>query len=453
MARLPQRELFGWSEIDASSDLDRLLLVLSVLPDEEFMQHLERQRGRGRNDYPVRPMWNALLAGIVYGHKSSASLLAELRRNRELLDVCGFNAWRGGIAAPTDDAFGRFLALVVRHFSWIERMVDLVVGELGKELPDLGTRLAADSKGLHSHGRSVKDASKQASRDGRRDLDADIGVKTYAGLHDDGTAWEKITKWFGYKVHLIVDSKYELPLAFRVTKASAPDCPQLVPMVEDLAKRHPSIAGRTKELAADKAYDSGTLNQALWEEHRIKPIIPARTLWREDKTKAVRGDRPDRFLYDEQGHVFCECPKIGTRTEMAFAGFEKNRGTLKYRCPAAAYGMTCHGRADCEALANVGEFGRTLRIPLSDDWRVFTPLARHCHAWEKAYDHRTSVERVNSRIDLLLGFERHFIRGLAKMQARVGLGLLVLLSMALGRIRANQADLMRSMTAPVRKAA
>jgi hypothetical protein len=53
----------------------------------------------------------------------------------------------------------------------------------------------------------------------------------------------------------------------------------------------------------------------------------------------------------------------------------------------------------------------------------------------------------------VLGFELHFIRGEAKMEARVSLALTVLLAMALGRIRAGQADLMRSLTAPVRKAA
>ena len=67
------------------------------------------------------------------------------------------------------------------------------------------------------------------------------------------------------------------------------------------------------------------------------------------------------------------------------------------------------------------------------------------------YDHRTAVERVNSRIDRVFGFEDHFIRGKAKMEMRVSLALAVLLAMAIGHIRANQADLMRSLTKSVRK--
>jgi hypothetical protein len=98
-----------WDVVEAASEHDRLRLVFSVLPDELFMQFLEKRRGHGRNDYPIRPMWNALIAGVVYRHPSAASLLSELRRNRELLQVCGFAPMLGSDAAPSEDAFGRFL--------------------------------------------------------------------------------------------------------------------------------------------------------------------------------------------------------------------------------------------------------------------------------------------------------------------------------------------------------
>jgi hypothetical protein len=29
--------------------------------------------------------------------------------------------------------------------------------------------------------------------------DADFGKKTYTGIREDGTAWQKVVKWFGYK--------------------------------------------------------------------------------------------------------------------------------------------------------------------------------------------------------------------------------------------------------------
>jgi hypothetical protein len=141
------------------------------------------------------------------------------------------------------------------------------------------------------------------------------------------------------------------------------------------------------------------------------------------------------------------------KRDLFFCGFERERGTLKYRCPAAAYDLNCKGRTLCEAMEDVGSFGRTVRVPLDLDRRIFTPVAHPTAKWKRAYARRTAVERVNSRIDLVLGFERHHIRGLDKMRCRISFALVIMLAMALGRIRKNQADLMRSMTAPVKRVA
>ena len=77
MATIPQRELFSWKEIEKLGDLERLRLVLEYLPDEGLMQRLEEERGQGRDDYPVRAVWNSILAGVVYEHKSIESLRRE----------------------------------------------------------------------------------------------------------------------------------------------------------------------------------------------------------------------------------------------------------------------------------------------------------------------------------------------------------------------------------------
>ncbi len=83
-----------------------------------------------------------------------------------------------------------------------------------------------------------------------------------------------------------------------------------------------------------------------------------------------------------------------------------------------------------------------LRIALDEDRRIFTPIDRASYKWKREYAHRTAVERVNSRLDVSFGFELPTIRGLKKMRLRCGL--------ALGRIRANQPDRLRSL---VQKAA
>jgi hypothetical protein len=464
MAYIAQPWLFSWREIDTASDLDRLRLVLmAVSPyDQSLMLKLETLRGKGRDDYPVRAMWNSVFAGIVYQHVSAASLLRELARNAEMRELCGFDPLLGVKAVPSDHAFGRFLETLMEQSALVIEMFHALLTALETVLPDLGTRLAVDSKAIQSFGRPVTDEEKKTGEpDRRRDVDADWGTKSYKGVHADGTAWSKITHWFGYKLHLAVDSKYELPVAFKLTKASAGDSPELLPLVNDLVENHDPIAARAEELAADRGYDSADNKATLFDAHGIKPFIDHRQMWKEEPgvPRPLFGDRVDSFLFDEMGNIYCRCPTEqhggDELRRMFFVGFEKDRGTLKYRCPAAGLGCECPGRADCERLAprGVGEFGRTLRVPLDTDRRIFTPVARHTRNWEKSYDRRTSIERVNSRLDQVLNFEHHTIRGKAKMELRVTLALVVMLAMALGRIQANQADMMRSLTAPVRRAA
>ncbi len=48
------------------------------MPDERLMQHLERNRDRKCDDYPVRAIWNSILAGAICQHPSVESLRREL---------------------------------------------------------------------------------------------------------------------------------------------------------------------------------------------------------------------------------------------------------------------------------------------------------------------------------------------------------------------------------------
>ena len=98
MAIIAQKRLFGWEEIEELGDLKRLKLVLEHLPDERLMRVLEEERGRGRDEYPVRAVWNSVLAGVVYEHVSVGSLRRELKRNGHLRQVCGFEVEKGAKA-------------------------------------------------------------------------------------------------------------------------------------------------------------------------------------------------------------------------------------------------------------------------------------------------------------------------------------------------------------------
>ena len=167
MATIAQRQLFGWKEIDELGDLERLKLVLETIPDEGLARLLETERFRGRNEYPVRAMWNSLLAGVVFQHPSIECLRRELARNGMLLELCGFDPLKGPDAVPPAWAYSRFLKVLLRHSKEVGGIFRQLVGALGEALPDFGEELALDGKKLPSFGNPVNDEEKKGTTDGR----------------------------------------------------------------------------------------------------------------------------------------------------------------------------------------------------------------------------------------------------------------------------------------------
>ena len=300
----------------------------------------------------------------------------------------------------------------------IDKMFETSVSEIIKLLPGFGKKLAIDGKAIESY---ASRPNKNKEKDGRRDLDADTGIKKYRGVREDGTKWEKVKSWFGYKLDLIVDADYELPVAFNVTKASTSEIPEGKKLIAHVGKEHPDIMERCEFFLGDRGYDDTETIEILWDDYEIKPVIDMRNLWGDKQEIRMFEDRNNIIGYDNYGCIYCYDPVKGDRHLMGFGGFEKDRGTLKYICPCKSNGIKCKGCSKCPYS------NKAIRIKLSEDRRRFTPVARSSYKWRTVYKSRTSVERVNSRIDNVYGFEKHFIRGIKKMKMRCSLALIVML--------------------------
>ena len=157
-----------------------------------------------------------------------------------------------------------------------------------------------------------------------------------------------------------------------------------------LFESEPLLAERCVRFSADRGCDQADLKAWLWSRHGIRPIIDAHEMWRNEceglraepggpMLRPLRGDWTDNVLHAGKGEASCRYPETGTVRPMAFQGLEADRDALKRRCPAAAYGLECAGRALYSQRAGVAAegFGRTLRIPLKQvDPRIFTPTLR-----------------------------------------------------------------------------
>ena len=472
---------------DLLPDLRRLGFAWESLPEDVIVDELERRRGHGRDAFPVRAMWRATVAMVVLQHESAASFPRELERNPHLLGMCGFDplGWqsppvvrlvRGADGrmrregrpsprrngAPTPSAFSRFQSSLValeRECGAVSGLVDALRKDLMDALPDYGKRLGADGKIIESHstGRKLKGKGRPS------DPDADWGRHSHRGMDRRAKReWARTRKWFGHKLHLVADATFELPASFSVERASASERKVLPRDLKALFAAEPELAGRCREFSADKGCDQAELKEWLWERRRIRPIIDVREMWRDEwagirpekdgpMLRPLNDDWTDNVFHTEKGEVFCQCPVTRTARPMAFQGLETERDALKHGCPAAAYGLECEGRALCHRRAGVpgAGFGRTLRIHLKDaDRRIFTPTPHGSPTWRRAYARRAALERINARLDDGFRFERHTIRGKDKMTMRVGLALAVMMALALGSIRAEAHDRMRSLVRP-----
>jgi hypothetical protein len=485
-----EASLFDWRDVEARSDLDRFHLARDHLPDARLLQYLEVMRGAGRDDYPVAAMWNALIAGVVFQHPSVEALLRELGRNPALLQACGFavlpiqrkpvtrlvrDAATGRLqpvreapadpqaAVPTSSSFSRFLANVIEleeTLGMVTGMIGILREQLMAALPDFGCHLGYDGKAIESHstgrvGRATGTTS---------DPDADWGKHETGGIDArTGKAWSKVKSWFGYGLHLIADTRYEIPVAMHLTPASHAEQPELRAMIKELFAETPALAQRCGDFSADRGLDSAETKALLWDDYAIRPLIDTRELWREEKqhpdydpskpiTRPLFPERVDTIVHTEKGSVHCICPHTGVQRDLAFQGFEADRNALKSRCPAAAYDLDCQGRDACHHAGGVspGDYGRIVRINLdAQDRRIFVPTPHGSPSWQRGYNRRSALERINNRIDNSFGFERHFIRGRAKMTTRVGLALAVMMAMALGHVRQGRLEQMRSLVQPI----
>lgn len=437
MGARSRQMLFSWAEVEESSELERLQRVLETIPDRKLIQALEQERDGHNDEYPLEPMWNSLIAQVVLGHKSGESLRRELRRNSSLRAICGFDLSKGEAAVPPDYVYSRLFTKLARHKALVVDIMNGVLEMAMRLLPDLGEIVAADGKAIPTHG--------------EKDRDADWGRKEKRVVSKKtGRVYTKEVKWFGFKLHLLVDAKYELPLAFLITKASVHESPMLLPLLKQLKETHPKLYERIQMLLADKGYDDGTDKKALYDEEHIIPLIDTRDLHAD--LQPLDPKQSDTIYFSGMGEVCCKvdpfhADKTKQYAPMHYEGFEEDRQSLKFRCPAQALGIECKNRETCRCapLVRDGHHGRIVRVPLERDRRLFAPIYRHSKRFKRIYRKRSSVERVNSRIDNVYGFEDHFIRGKAHMELRMTLSVIVMLATAVAWVRAGKKENVRSL--------
>ena len=406
---IPQITVFDYTEIEELGDLERFKLTLDGMDDEELMYRLENRRGHGRDDYPVRVMWNLLVAMKVFGHKTVASFRRELGRNSQLRNVCGLNDRfrRKGALVPPARVFTNYMKLLSDEPEALNKIFTKEVEELKELLPHFGENLAGDGKYLDSYSKHEKTDGCEDT-DLRGEHDAEWSVKEYNYIGNDGKTHTKKESHFGFKAHIICDVQTGLPIDYRVTKANADEKSEMISLLESIPAW---LEERGKSLALDRGYDSKKMIQTI-KGIGILPIVDIRNCWKDGElTKQYKNTD---MVYDYKGSVFF-VENDGKKYKMIYEGYDNKKKCLRY-----------------------SHKGKIYKIYISYDERVFLPIARNSMKFARLYKGRTSVERLNGRIDRDFMFEDHSIRGLKKMRMLLTLSFIVMNGMAVAKIKNGQ---------------
>ena len=411
---ITQISLFDYSEIEELGDLERLRLALEGIDDEELMLKLEKKRKNGRDDYSVRAMWNLLIAMKVFQHDSVNSFIRECNRNSQLRRACGlFDSVRRKNLVPRPRVFTGFLKNLCEFQEDVDNIFHNQVNYLYENIKDFGETLAGDGKIINSY---AKNKPKEAvtNPDLRSEIDAEYTIKKYYYTTEDGIKHEKKSTYYGFKAHIVCNVNTELPVSLLVTKANYSEKAAMKEMIEAFESHQ---IDKAKYLLLDRGYDSLPLIKFL-KGKETTPVVDIRNMWKDkEKTKQYKDTN---VVYNAKGEVFY-IDDAGIEIKMKYEGFDKQKNCLRYSYE-----------------------GKVYKIYINYDERIFLPIARDSNKFKKLYKGRTSVERINGRLDRDYKFEKHFIRGLDKMRLMVTLSFVVMNGMAVGKIK-NNIDSIRSL--------
>jgi Transposase DDE domain/Transposase domain (DUF772) len=409
------KPLFAWDCLEDSPSLQTIKNLLAALPDGKLLGSLRTARGKGRDDYPVSVLWGVVVLRVVLRHITTEAVLAELRRNEGLRRIIGIESESG---VPHKWNMSRFEDVLGQepHRTHLKAIFTLLIERLGLAVTDLGRDTAGDATDLSAR-RKPEEAAQQEIEEGLPQ--ASGGRKEYKD--DDGKV-TKVVEWFGFKLHLLVDVKHEVVLSYEITDTKAGDG-QTLPVLLDQAKAN-LPEGRIKTVAYDKAADSQDVHQRLSGEG-ITPLIQTREMWKEEPERMLPGhDGSSNVVYKEDGTIYCydKVSDPPVRHPMAYIGYEPDRETLKYRCPAKHEGWDCPMSKICNAGKS---YGKTVRVDHELDPRRFPSLPRATKKFERMYKGRTSVERVNARLKIFWGVDDGNVTGTRRFVAQVGVVLAV----------------------------
>jgi len=284
---------------------------------------------------------------------------------------------------PSHWACYRFTAKLRAHSDMLDGCIANVVKELKKRNPVLGWDVAIDASDMPAYANGQRFLSKGGKeREKYSDPDASWG-------HRSAVSTRKGGGFYGYRIHMAVCSKTDLPLAWTVETAKKNEVATVAPLLDKLH----GIGIDPETCAMDKGYDGATAHDAC-ATRGIAPVIPLKN------TPAVK-----------RGEHKPPCCEHG---EWTFAGADRKRNATKWRCPTG----------ECKPAS----------VWIKAD-RLHPLIPYKAERWKKLYRRRASVERAFGRLKNESALAPLRVRGIERVRLHADLTVLSQLSSALNQER------------------
>ena len=382
--------------------------------------------------------------------------LDRLGGNERLLEICRLPH------APSEGAYCRFKKKLANHVDLTQHIISDVFLECRDEIerlheagivpadkPPLGESLVMDSTDVEAWARpgrkSRQTAEDKPSKDpnakwGHRTAKNERSYKPRSGKRSKGGSSKKGAGagtesgrkenkdefYFGYKVNVITDANYGLPLFGATRPANASDVMVMVQDLDDCLALYETLGLRY--FLGDKGYDRLENIKHLVSLGLI-PVVAVRLPEKDEET----GKRLYDGIYDKDGRPTC----VGGQS-MEYVETDAEKGHL-FRCPAEGCDLKgrVHWSRYCDSEHYEKPEGRLLRI--------VGLLPRCSEEWKAEYKKRPSIERYFSSDKHSRLLDTHRYLNVEKVSLHVAMSMLSYLATVLAHLKSDDYAHMRHM--------
>ena len=240
--------------VQAPPIVQELSDVFAKLDDTPLLSALIGSTRRGPKGHPVEVLWHCFVAKYVMGLESTRALIRTLVNNPYIAEACGI-PWPQDI--PHEATFSRFFKKLSRpkYLPLVKNVSRALVRRHYAELPGFGERVAMDSSTLKGWVNGGK--PKHSDAEARWSVKKNTHGKTEFVL--------------GWKLHLVVDAEYELPISANVSPGNVHDAQRASNLLSEARFTHSRFSPRY--VMADQGYSGRPLQKLIRQQFAAWPII------------------------------------------------------------------------------------------------------------------------------------------------------------------------------------